>query len=151
MAPKLQLTEKLVYTSLREVLVGEDAQVRQPAAIREVIEKHRMKPGVINLLIKGYTVKRIGKIAKVLLEAGVFESDAKAKLRFLDGLENLSTQNNQPTTSEPNIATSDATPAQHIGVYSPDELLSIGAQLETQNKEDKTKAGMSMRLIFMQT
>ncbi|CAN9145654.1 unnamed protein product [Alternaria alternata] len=140
MAPKLQLTEKLVYTSLREVFVGEDAQVRQPAAIREVIEKHRMKPGVINLLIKGYTVKRIGKIAKVLLEAGVFESDAKAKLRFLDGLENLSTQNNQPTTSEPNIATSDAAPAQHIGVYSPDELLSIRAQLETQNKEEKTKA-----------
>ncbi|CAG5156564.1 uncharacterized protein ALTATR162_LOCUS4361 [Alternaria atra] len=135
------LTEKLVYQTLRGIFVGNDSQVRQLKPICQVISKHHQTNVKIREFTLKYDINEVSKIAKVLLENKIFGSEAKAKLRFPELFEISSGQANQPTTSEPKVATSCTTAVQRVGVYSPEELLNIGDTLKQEKKEEKTETG----------
>jgi hypothetical protein len=146
------LTEKLVYLALKDIFVGNEIQPNITKSIRKKVRKRieKFQDDVrIKALIQQYTLQRITMVATVLLEEQIFGSESRAKACFPDIFEVLPSQDDQPTNSGPKIAERDAATVQRIGVYSPEELLSIGATLKTRNEEEQQiKASMSFQQIF---
>jgi len=146
------LIEKLVYLALKDIFVGNELQPSTTKSIRKKVRKRieKCQDNVeIKALIQQHTLQHIIEVAIVLLEEQIFGSDSKAKARFPDVFEVLPNQDDQPTDSGPKIEEGDAATVQRIGVYGPDELLSIGASLKTRNEEEQQiKVGMSNQRIF---
>lgn len=141
------LTEKLVYLALKDIFVGNEIQSNTTKSIRKKVRKRieKFQDDVkIKDLVQQHTLQRITEVATALLVEQVFDSGPKAKARFPNVFEVYPSQDDQPTDSRPKVAESDATAVQRIGMYSVDELLSIGASLKTRNEvEQQIKASTS--------
>ena len=70
---------KVVYLHRSSISSGQNALLRRPKKIRELLEKHQADIGI---LTSQFTVAAIAVVASFLLEDRVFESLTRAKLRL---------------------------------------------------------------------
>lgn len=73
------LNVRLVYLHCSSIFSGQNAHIRRPKKIRQLLEEHRAD---IAILTKEFTVAAIAVVARFLLEDRIFESLTRAKLRF---------------------------------------------------------------------
>lgn len=137
------LAEKLTYQTLEEIFTG-DANAIPPSTlktIRKRIEKFRNAR--IGALIERHGLEEVTRVAKVLLDDQVFQSTAKAKLRFPDLFQTLlPSQNEKLIPTGPKAMASSTVAVQRGGAHSPEQLLSIRDDIATGQTEQKSQTGM---------
>lgn len=99
--------ERLVYLALKHTFKGANAQVRKTKNIRKLILK-RKDSFAVRELIREHEIDSVCKVAKLLLEARIFESTLQAKVRFPEGFEVSPAQSAERSASEQEAAKPEA-------------------------------------------
>ena len=95
--------ERVVYLALKNILKGHNAQVRKSKAIAKLIKRHRTQESVANLL-REYNFDIVCNLAANLLNAGIFDSTLKAKVRFPELFDPSPAQSAEKEASEAEAA-----------------------------------------------
>jgi hypothetical protein len=100
-----------VYLACRAIFTGQNALVRKPKKIKELVEEHRrsLKP-----LIQDIGINKVTEILRTLLEGQIFQSELKAKLQFPELFCSTPGRNIQRAESENNAAKSVAEALEEI-------------------------------------
>jgi len=99
--------ERVVYLTLKNVFDGSNAEVRQPKAIRKLINESNKKRDVADL-IRAYTLDTICNTARILLTEQIFQSTIKAKIRFPEVFDVSPAQTAEREASEAEAAKNEA-------------------------------------------
>ena len=94
-----------IFLSCRSVFTGQNAQVRRPKKVRELLQQHESS---IRPLMNRYPLDTVADIARNLLERRVFESNMWAKIEFPELYEASASRGAQRTASEIEAARSEA-------------------------------------------
>jgi hypothetical protein len=105
-------SEKVVFLALQGVFTGQASQIRCRKAINKVIQKYEHNVRIRDLL-NYYGMEPISCVAKVLLEARVFESNMIAKERFPDVFDIPVVKSVQPATPKPKVTVNNAAAVVH--------------------------------------
>lgn len=96
---------KEVYVSCRSIFVGQNAQLRRPKKVKEVLQQQELK---IMPLLNKYGLDEVAVYARNLLDSRVFESQLRAKIEFPDLFEISPLRDVQRTESEHEAVRSEA-------------------------------------------
>jgi hypothetical protein len=141
------LTETLVYSTLKHIFTGDPIPPSTLKTIRKRIEKFR--DAKIGALIEKHGVESIAKVAKVLVDDQIFQSTAKAKLRFPDIVHVLPpSQDNKSIPTAPKAMVSSAGAVQHVGKYSPEKLLDIRDGINVSERKERIETSTLVRQTF---
>lgn len=110
MAPN-EPDERLVYLACRHVFRDVNSHLRKPKLIRNLIQKNT---STLTDILREYDIEGISSVVKPLLEAQVFESTLKAKIRFPELFDVSSTQSAERETSEAEAARYEANSIKEI-------------------------------------
>lgn len=99
--------ERVVYLALKNVFKGPDAEVRQPKAIRKLINKSQKQAGVADL-VRAHNIDVICNTARTLLTEQVFGSTLRAKIRFPEVFDVSPAQTAEREASEAEAARNEA-------------------------------------------
>lgn len=97
--------EQRVFLSYRAVFEGNNAQIRQPKAIKKLVSKHRESA---RTLLQSLGENQVVDTLKTLLERKVFQSELEAKLTFPKLFTISASQSVQHIASEADAARSEA-------------------------------------------
>jgi len=97
--------EQRVFLAYRAVFEGNNAQIRQPKAIKKLVSQHRTSA---QTLLQSLGENQVIDTLKTLLERKVFQSELEAKLRFPKLFTISSSQSVQHIASEADAARSEA-------------------------------------------
>ncbi|KAE9381226.1 hypothetical protein N431DRAFT_551376 [Stipitochalara longipes BDJ] len=101
--------ERLVYLALKNVFMGQDAQLRIVKKIRKLIQKHLDDGDAeVRALIEEHNIDNVCLTAKALLQDEVFASTLRAKIRFPEVFEVSPAQTAERVASEAEAARIDA-------------------------------------------
>ncbi|KAL8634052.1 hypothetical protein Q9189_000298 [Teloschistes chrysophthalmus] len=109
---------RLVYLHCSSIFSGAHAQFRKQKIISQCLKKHKAS---IKILTEEFTLPAIAAVAKELLEDRVFESSARAKLRYPELFQPSASQEAERAASEAEILRIEAEAAQDINPTSEDE------------------------------
>ncbi|KAL9585593.1 MAG: hypothetical protein Q9203_004180 [Teloschistes exilis] len=109
---------RLVYLHCSSIFSGAHAQVRKAKKISQLLAKHKAS---IKILTKEFTLAAIAAVVKELLEGRVFESSARAKLRYSELFQPSGSREAGRAASEAEIPRIEAEAAQDINPTSEDE------------------------------
>lgn len=143
------LAEKLTYQTLKEVFTG-DANAIPPSTLKTIRKRiERFRNAKIGALIERHGLEEVTRVAKVLLDDQVFQSTAKAKLRFPDLFQTLLPSHNEELIpTGPKAMASSTVAVQRGGAHSPEQLLSIRDNIATGQTEQKSETGMLAGKLF---
>ena len=79
--------EKVVYLALKNVFKGSGATVRRLKLVRKFIIEALPIAAPLSSLADIYGVEAVSQVAQILLRDGIFESTAKARIRFPDAVD----------------------------------------------------------------
>ncbi|KAL8780665.1 MAG: hypothetical protein Q9194_000768 [Teloschistes cf. exilis] len=117
--PKTRFPDsRLVYLHCSSIFSGAHAQVRKAKKISQLLAKHKAS---IKILTKEFTLAAIAAVVKELLEGRVFESSARAKLRYSELFQPSGSREAGRAASEAEIPRIEAEAAQDINPTSEDE------------------------------
>jgi hypothetical protein len=100
--------ERVVYLTLKNVFMGNVAEMRKLATIRKVIQKER-RQSEVESLVSAHGLETICITARRLLLEGIFESTMRAKIRFPEVFDVSPTQSAEREASEAEAVRCEAT------------------------------------------
>jgi hypothetical protein len=141
---KNQPDERLVYVALKGIFKGPNGQIRRDKKIRKLIKEHQNDFNIRNL-IQEHDIGDLCHVAKTLLEAQIFESSLKAKLRFPEAFEVSPSQTLERAISESEAAKIDSATIQCVMENHPGEALAkdlevVGLEADNIGMHDFSKA-----------
>ncbi|KAF3400327.1 hypothetical protein DPV78_006084 [Talaromyces pinophilus] len=92
-----------IYLACRPIFVGNNALLRKPKKIRELLLMHLKS---FPPLVQDFSIETVADIVKVLLERRIFQSDVKAKLEFPELFHSSPARDAQRATSKNDAARS---------------------------------------------
>lgn len=99
--------ERVVFLALKNVFKGQNAEVRQPKAIRKLIKEHQ-KLDTVAGLVREHNFDVVCNSARILLCDDIFASTLKAKIRFPELFDLSPTQSAEKEASEAEAARHEA-------------------------------------------
>lgn len=109
--PHSSADKRRVYLACRAIFAGNNAQLRRPKKIRELVDAHESS---LSPLIRDCGANKVLDILKSLLEQGIFQSQVKAKIEFPELFQSSPTRDVQRATSENDAARSEAAALEEI-------------------------------------
>ncbi|ROV98779.1 hypothetical protein VMCG_06789 [Cytospora schulzeri] len=91
--------DRLVYTTFNDIFKGQDAYMRKRKSVQRLVEQHRKRAGVAQLINKYGLGPLVDKV-RCLLTEGIFESTLCAKKKFPELFEVSSAQSAERAASE---------------------------------------------------
>lgn len=141
------LSQRLVYLHCRSLFDGANAQLRKEKAIRRILQAHKTS---IPVLSRDFSLEVIYPVAKQLLEEGIFESTAKARLRFPELFETTPAQKSKRAAFEAEVARSETKAIEKAVELSDKEGSSVkptaAAEEKLPSKTQKSKANGAGKL-----
>lgn len=132
MAKQRSPDERLVYLHCSSIFSGGNAHVRRAKKIGQLLEKHKES---IKILTKEFTLPAVATVAKQLLDARIFESLPRAKLRYPELFQPSETQEAERAASEAEIVRIESEAAQDIILTSDDEGGDEGLNFERGERQ----------------
>lgn len=109
--PYSSAEKRRVYLACRAIFAGNNAQLRRPKKIRELVDAHESS---LFSLIRDCGPNAVVDILKNLLELGIFQSQVKAKIEFPELFQSSPARDVQRATSENDAARSEAAALEEI-------------------------------------
>ena len=111
--------ERVVYLTLKNVFMGNVAEMRKLTAIRKVIQKER-RQSEVESLVSAHGLETICTTTRSLLLEGIFKSTMRAKIRFPEVFDVSPTQSAEREASEAEAVRCEATA---ISQFAPEGLV----------------------------
>jgi hypothetical protein len=105
--------ERVVYLALKNIFKGQNVEVRQIKVIRRLVNEHRTREDVAQL-IREHEFEVICNSARNLLCDKVFASTLKAQVRFPELFDLSPTKSAEKETSEAEAARQEAEAIEHV-------------------------------------
>ena len=103
--------KRRVFLAYRAIFAGNNAQLRRPKKVRELVHLHKSSFGS---LLKDFGENKIIDILKGLLEGRIFESALRAKIEFPELYRSSPVREVQRTASENDAARSESQALEEI-------------------------------------
>ncbi|KAL8901596.1 MAG: hypothetical protein Q9207_005123 [Kuettlingeria erythrocarpa] len=117
MASKRSPDGRLVYLHCSSIFSRANARVRKAKKISQLLEKHKAS---IKILTKEFILQDIATVAKELLDAKIFESLPRAKLRYPELFQPSETHGAERPASEAEVIKIEAEAVQDVVLTSDD-------------------------------
>lgn len=105
--------EKLVYEAFKDILKGNNCNLRYAKEIKSLIQTYENTPAIAELL-KSQTKKKLNETVRRLIADEIFSSEAKAFKRFNEAVPSSATSNQQ-TDCPPSISNPSSTSLNFFG------------------------------------
>jgi hypothetical protein len=136
------LDRRRIYLACRPIFAGNNALLRKPKKIRELLLMHLKS---IQPLVQDFSIETVADIVKVLLERRIFQSDVKAKLEFPELFHSSPARDAQRATSENDAARSVAEALEEVASR---EDNSKSDDEEQEALEDAIQNSNNVQLVF---
>lgn len=140
-------SRKRVYISCRAIFSGNNAQLRKPKKVKELVEQSRNS---LKMLLEDLGHDAVIAILRSLLEGKIFESEIRAKIEFPELFRSSTIRDVQRQASEADAANSTAEALDEITSQDGEQLGREEEGVEPEESEDSVPTIAPGRLHLFQ-